>query len=443
MSFSIPSYHCTTVSAQTDRTTRPHLLAFAMSTFSMNSFGNGAAAREFVPGMGSKPKSQGDLGAIPLERVPSDLRVTTKEWVPPSMQSTPVPSPAVPSPVISGAGGPVEAVYGNPSGWNQGGSYEDAGDMGEIDDDLSLNWADSMTTLPAPPRRTLQTIGIPDPIRQHFQSLDHASLRQMEPNDERYKDMPNRFHSAFALDDVYAQSQRGTCGSYGYPSAVYKAIDRTDSQMYALRRVDNARVTPQTAAVAKAVMSKWCEIRHPSICTLYNISAERGGIFFLHAYHPAAQTLRQRFIDQRGALLAESLLWRLLVQLAAGVHMVHVRGIPLRNISVSHILLTSGTMARFSGVGIVDVLESESRKSVADLLQEDMVKLGYLMLSLATRTLCTAKNAEQAMQLLQRNYSPDMRQVVLTMLQPNTSIAALNQHLAPHARRVGSERSCR
>jgi len=331
--------------------------------------------------------------------------------------------------VLNGGLGPAE--YSNKSGWNQGNGYDEAGDMGEIEDDLSLNWADSLTTLPAPPRRTLQTIGIPDPIRQHFQSLDHASLRQMEPNDERYKDMPNRFHSAFALDDVYAQSQRGTGGSYGYPSAVYKAIDRTDSQMYALRRVDNARITPQTAAIAKAVMSKWGEVRHPSVCTLYNISIERGGIFFLHGFHPAAQTLRQRFIDQRGALLAESLLWRLLVQLAAGVHALHMRGVPLRNISVSHVLLTSGTVARFSGVGIVDVLESESRKTLADLLQEDMVKLGYLVLSLATRTLCNAKNAEQAMQLLQRNYSPDLRQVVLAMFQANTSIANLNQLLAP------------
>jgi len=178
-------------------------------------------------------------------------------------------------------------------------------------------------------------------------------------------------------------------------------------------------------------MSKWGEVRHPSVCTLYNISIERGGIFFLHGFHPAAQTLRQRFIDQRGALLAESLLWRLLVQLAAGVHALHMRGVPLRNISVSHVLLTSGTVARFSGVGIVDVLESESRKTLADLLQEDMVKLGYLVLSLATRTLCNAKNAEQAMQLLQRNYSPDLRQVVLAMFQANTSIANLNQLLAP------------
>ncbi len=28
---------------------------------------------------------------------------------------------------------------------------------------------------------SLQTIGIPDPIRQYFQSLDHAALLQMEP----------------------------------------------------------------------------------------------------------------------------------------------------------------------------------------------------------------------------------------------------------------------
>ena len=407
-----------------------------MSAFGKSSsFGNGGAIKEFIPSsslqnLKAKSGSSSDLNAIPtLERVTSDLKVT-KEWIPPSLQQqSQQQMQASTNPTLNQH---MTGEYGGEE-WNQTSSYEDDGAaLGHGDvDELNVNWADSVTTMPAPPRRTLQTQGIPEPIRQHFQSLDQAALRQMEPNDERYKDMPNRFHSAFALDDVYAQSQRGTGGSYGYPSAVYKCIDRTDSQIYALRRVDNARINPNTAAIAKAVLTKWGEIRHPAICTLYNISTERGAIFFLHAYHPAAQTLRQRYIDQRGALLTESLLWRLIVQLMSAVHMLHIRGIPLRNISVSHVLLTSGTMARFSGVGIVDVLEADSRKSVPDLLQEDLVKFGFLILSLATRSLINAKNAEQAMQMLQRSYSSDLRQLVGVLLQGNTTVVQLNHMLAP------------
>jgi hypothetical protein len=36
-------------------------------------------------------------------------------------------------------------------------------------EDAGFEWAQGSTTLPCPPKRSLQTIGIPEPIRQHFQ----------------------------------------------------------------------------------------------------------------------------------------------------------------------------------------------------------------------------------------------------------------------------------
>ena len=46
------------------------------------------------------------------------------------------------------------------------------------------------------------------------------SLKQLDPSDERYKEIPPRYHSAFCLDDPTVQ--RGTGGSFGYPSVLYK-----------------------------------------------------------------------------------------------------------------------------------------------------------------------------------------------------------------------------
>lgn len=298
----------------------------------------------------------------------------------------------------------------------------EGGDIGiEIDDGLSF-WTNGSTTMPAPPKRSLQTIGIPDPIRQHFQSLDIEALRQMAPDDDRYKEMPNRYHSAFTLDDAYSQAQRGTGGSYGYPSSVYKVIDGTDSQIYALRRFDNVRTS---ATVIKNALAKWCEIRHPAIVSLYSISQERGGVMFSHAFHPAAQTLRQRFIDQRGALLSEALLWRILCQLLSGIRLVHLRGMALRNVSPSHVLLTSGTCAKFSGAGIVDVLEFESRKTLPELQVEDITKMGYMLLSLAVRYMVTPKNVEQALQLVQQHFSADLNHVMATLLIGTASVSQI------------------
>ena len=59
-----------------------------------------------------------------------------------------------------------------------------------------------LRTVPAPPKRCLQTVGVPEPVREHFQSLDLFSLRQMAPDDARYKEIPPRYHSAQPLDAV-------------------------------------------------------------------------------------------------------------------------------------------------------------------------------------------------------------------------------------------------
>ena len=68
-------------------------------------------------------------------------------------------------------------------------------------DYLTLNLP---STLPTPIKRTMQTIGLPEPIRQHFQSLDIQALKQMSPDDNRYKEIPMRFHSAYPLDSSAA-----------------------------------------------------------------------------------------------------------------------------------------------------------------------------------------------------------------------------------------------
>jgi PAB-dependent poly(A)-specific ribonuclease subunit 3 len=295
-------------------------------------------------------------------------------------------------------------------------AYESGGDSEFTpveEEDIGLEWTHASTTLPGPPKRCLQTIGIPEPIRQHFQSLDLESLRQMSPDDERYKEIPPRYHSAYMLDE--STVQRGTGGSFGYPSSLYKVVDRNDSQIYCLRRFENVRTSP---AINKSVLSKWSEIRHPNIVSLHNISQpqERGAVFFAHAYHPAAQTLRQKFIDQRGGLLSEPLLWRILIQLLSAIRMTHSRGMALRVISPIHVLLTSGTVVRVNCCGVADVVEYESRKLLPELQVEDIVRLGHLMLSLVSRSVVNSKNVDQAMSLLQQHFRPDLYQVISTLL---------------------------
>lgn len=299
-------------------------------------------------------------------------------------------------------------------------------------DPLGMDWATSLNSLPTPPKRTLQTIGIPEPIRQHFQGLDLTSLRQMDPADERYKEIPVRYHSAFPLDDPSAQRRAG--GSFGYPSCLYKVSDRADSHIYALRRFDNVRLV--SASVLKSVQTKWTAIRHPSIVTLYSIAVEKGAVFFAHAYHPSAQTLKQRFLDPRShsssnssQVVSEALLWRLLAQISAGMRLVHSRGMAVRSLNPSHILLTSGARFRIANVGVVDVLEFESRKSLQDWQMEDVVKLGYLILSVAMRRPIGPKSVEAGMNHLQQSFSQELCRVVAALLTGSRSIDQIICHM--------------
>lgn len=325
----------------------------------------------------------------------------------------------------------IQGAYGEE--YNSGYGLDSQGGADTVPD---MMWAEGLpdSTMPAPPKRSLQTIGIPAPIRHHFRTLDQTSLKQMEPNDDRYKELPNRFHSAYPLDDSYSFSpqQRGIGGSYGYPSAVYKVIDKTDGQIYALRRVDNLRLSANTSHMAMHVARKWSDVRHPAIVSLYSISIERNAAFFNHAYHPGAQTLRQRYIDNRDDTLQEPLIWRIVVQLMSGIRLAHQRGLAMRNVSATHVILTSGTVARFTGSGILDVLEADSRKSVAEMQAEDLLKMGYLVLGLVARHVTTPKNAEQALRALAQNFSQDLQRLVGALLSGNTNIGQVSNLISDH-----------
>ena len=84
----------------------------------------------------------------------------------------------------------------------------------------------------------------------------------------------------------------------------------------------------------------------------------------------------QTLMFLRSIFLCQALLWRVLTQLLSGLRVVHGKNMALRIVSPVHVLLTSGTMVRFNCVGIPDVLEFESRKTLTELQIDDLIKLG-------------------------------------------------------------------
>jgi PAB-dependent poly(A)-specific ribonuclease subunit 3 len=90
-------------------------------------------------------------------------------------------------------------------------------------------------------RETLS--GVPDLLSRQYDAQTQHIMRQLEPNDKRYREIPPEYGAAWPLDD-YEATTRSIAGSFGYPSVVYKVIDRRSGAPYALRRVDGARCSP-------------------------------------------------------------------------------------------------------------------------------------------------------------------------------------------------------
>lgn len=89
---------------------------------------------------------------------------------------------------------------------------------------------------------------MPDALRHHLEMQTHDTLRQLDPSDERYNEIPLEYCAALPLDHAN-QATGVVAGSFGYPSAVYKVIDRRSGLPYALRRVDGARVSQKVLPI--------------------------------------------------------------------------------------------------------------------------------------------------------------------------------------------------
>mmetsp|Transcript_45397 Transcript_45397/g.89443 ORF Transcript_45397/g.89443 Transcript_45397/m.89443 type:complete len:503 (-) Transcript_45397:366-1874(-) len=221
-------------------------------------------------------------------------------------------------------------------------------------------------------------------VHLHAQALD--LLRQLDPSDERHKEIPPHYHSVFPLDHPSKTASMGVSGSFGYPSAAFKAVHSHDGMAWCLRRIDNARVSPKVCA---SVQEQWAGVRHPGIVALHRCftHGKVKALFVVHAYWPTAQSLAERYVGARSPC-PEPTLWSYLTQLSATLRCVHhSHGLAVRCLSPQRVLVTSGSRVRVGGVGIVDALESDQVKSVGEQQREDLVALGQCLLTVACRSL--------------------------------------------------------
>ncbi|CAJ1959163.1 unnamed protein product [Cylindrotheca closterium] len=301
-------------------------------------------------------------------------------------------------------------------------------------------------TLPAgpspPPFRGMHSFGMSDDLWRWHRDVALESLRQMEPSDPRHKAIPPPYCNAYCLDDLHLHMQQQnkqsqSRSSFGYPYATFQVISREDGYLYCLRRFDSVKSVSHK--IAATVLEQWAAIEHPSLATLHKCFLSQRAVFFVHQFIRGSVSVRDRFLLMGNQYLSENLLWSAICQLVTLIRRVHGARLALRTLDPKHVLVQMDSIRLKVIVncpGIMDALEFEARKPLADLQMMDMRQLGYLILSMATSTEITASTNANILlnceHFCSQNFSRDLHSLCMTLIRSPAppSIAEVSRALA-------------
>eukprot|EP00980_Cylindrotheca_fusiformis_P001769 scaffold405_cov132-Cylindrotheca_fusiformis.AAC.21 len=240
-----------------------------------------------------------------------------------------------------------------------------------------------------PPFRGLHSFGVSDDMWRLHREVALEGLRQMEPSDPRHKAIPPPYCNGYCLDDLHHPPPNTVTtarSSFGYPSSTFQVVSREDGYLYCLRRFDSVKSVSHK--IAATVLEQWAGLEHPGLATLHNCFFSQRAVFFVHQFVNGGVSVRERFL-MGNQYASESVLWSAICQLVTLLRRVHGARLACRTLDSRHVLVQMDALRIrlvFSCPGVVDALEYEARKPLADLQKDDIRKLGYLILSMASGT---------------------------------------------------------
>ncbi|KAI9816644.1 MAG: PAB-dependent poly(A)-specific ribonuclease subunit 3 [Thelocarpon impressellum] len=271
-----------------------------------------------------------------------------------------------------------------------------------------------------PHQRNVHDFFVPDNIREEMQREAEASL-QVLPN-STLPTQVEHFHSLVPLDTV---NQKSTA-MFGYPSWIYKATSAKDGKVYALRRLEGYRLTNEKSI---RCVQAWKRINNAGIVTVHD--AFTTGTFgdrsliFVTDYHPLSKTMYEHHFGpvarytgrSSGQFIAESVLWGYMVQIASALKTIFESGLSARMIDPSKLLVTSKNRVRLNACSVLDVVQFDNQRSLAELQQEDMLRFGRLIVSLAANNPAVLQALPNLMDHIPPTYSSGFKDCVNWLLQ--------------------------
>ena len=283
-------------------------------------------------------------------------------------------------------------------------------------------------------QRTAHDFFIPDALREELQKKAEVA-RQIAPNST----LPviEQFHSLFCLD----MSPQKNTAPFGYASWIYRAVSSKDGKTYALRRLENFRLTSETAIRSA---QPWKRVLNGNVVTIHEAFTTRAfgdsSLILVTDYHPNSKSLAdehfkpvQRFHGRQATSshVPEQVLWGYTVQIASALKAIHGSGLAARLITPSKILLTSKNRIRLNACSIMDIVQFENARSVPELQADDFVQLGRLILCIANNNPTAHLQMQKSMDYITRSYTARLKECVQWLLNPQPPPGAPSSPTSP------------
>ncbi|EEH15903.2 PAB-dependent poly(A)-specific ribonuclease subunit pan3 [Paracoccidioides brasiliensis Pb03] len=268
-------------------------------------------------------------------------------------------------------------------------------------------------------QRNVHDLFLPNDFREELQKKSAATLQTL-PNSQLPAQI-DHFHSLVPLD----LSHQKNAAIFGYPSWVYKAQSSKDGNFYALRRLEGFRLTSEKAIRS---VQNWKRVSNGSIVTVHDAFTTRSfqdsSLIFVTDYHPMSKTLAEHHLGgsnrlqtrHAGTHIPEQILWSYVTQIASALKAIHSVGLAARVIDASKVLLTGKNRIRLNACAILDVVQHDSQRSVADLQHQDLVNFGQLIVTLGANSPSVIHNPTKAMEHFARAYTPQLKNSVFWLL---------------------------
>ncbi|TVY65658.1 PAN2-PAN3 deadenylation complex subunit [Lachnellula suecica] len=262
---------------------------------------------------------------------------------------------------------------------------------------------------------------MPEALREELQKKAEATFQVM-PN----SNLPTlvEFHSLVALDT----SHRKSATVFGYPSWIYKATSMKNGNMYCLRRLEGYRLTNERAIRS---VKEWRRVDCAGVVSVVDAFTTRAfgdsSLIFVTNYHPLSKTLVEhhftstnRFGTRVSQAVPEPLMWSYIVQITSAIKSIHSANLAVRCMDPSKVILTDKGRIRVNACSVLDVVQFEAQRPLAELQQEDFIHLGKLMLSIGTNNLAvmTSHNLQASVDQLARSYTAELRDTITWLLTP-------------------------